>query len=173
MINRLLSKLPGNRYGQRWSIWGQMTLVRPDGSVYLRRRRIIQTPWAAIYIHDILGRDHEDTPHSHPFPFYSLVLRGGYLERIHRPVGTSLGPACPVARGPWEGHCFPRGNGQVHVITAVQPATRTLVLAGRRKDSWGFFVDGTGIVHWKTYLEGQQREPLGGHLHSRAEPRSA
>src|ERR1700742_448357 len=85
MINKLLSKLPGNEFGQRWSIGATMTLRNSDGDVYLFRRRLIQTPLFAVYLHDILDGDEERAPHSHPFAFASLVLRGGYVETVFHP----------------------------------------------------------------------------------------
>ncbi len=171
MINKLLRKLPGNEFGQRWSIMATMTLRNTDGDVYLFRRRLIQTPLFAIYTHDILDGDEERAPHSHPFSFASLVLRGGYIETVFYPTylhidghGT-LGLPSVIERRRGKMHTFPRGNGQVHRIITVQPRTKTLVFAGRRKDSWGFFDPEVGeIVHWREYLESQGREPTGARI---------
>lgn len=161
-VNRVLRKLPGNRYNQRWGINTTMTLTDPDGIVYLFRRRLIQTPWAAIYLHDILTPDSDPAPHSHPFAFASLVLRGGYLEEVYHPADSKLGGASMFYRARGRMHTFPRGNGQVHVIVDVLPRTKTLVFAGRRKDSWGFWSDRLGeIQHWSEYLVEQGREPTG------------
>lgn len=174
-VNRVLRKLPGNRYNQRWGINTTMTLTDPDGIVYLFRRRLIQTPWAAIYLHDILTPDSDPAPHSHPFAFASLVLRGGYIEEVHHPgprcedgliqawpPSYVLGPASRFYRPRGRMHTFPRGNGQVHVIVDVLPRTKTLVFAGRRKDSWGFWSDRLGAIqHWSEYLVEQGREPTG------------
>lgn len=152
MINGLLRKLNRNQHNQRWGINTKMTLTNSDGAVYLQRRRIVQTPFLAVYVHDILSGDEDRCPHSHPFPFISAVLRGGYLEEVHFPGGTVLGKAYRFYHGRFSVHSFQRGNGQVHRIDTVLPRTRTLVIAGRRKDSWGFFVDGEGLVHWSEYL---------------------
>ena len=176
MINKLLRKLPHNEFGQRWSIGATMTLKNSDGDVYLFRRRLIQTPLFAVYLHDILDGDEERAPHSHPFPFASLVLRGGYIETVFYPSETrwvatpgfptevlgQLGLPHVIERTRGKMHTFPRGNGQVHRIIAVQPRTKTLVFAGRRRDSWGFFDSQRGeIVHWREYLEEQGRNPTG------------
>lgn len=170
MINGLLRKLNRNQHNQRWGINTKMTLTNSDGAVYLQRRRVVQTPFLAVYIHDILSGDEDRCPHSHPFPFISAVLRGGYLEEVHFPGGTVLGKAYKFFHGRWSVHTFPRGNGQVHRIDAVLPGTRTLVITGRRKDSWGFFVDGQGLVHWADYLNSAGRTPGGVALTGTPEP---
>lgn len=183
MINKLLAKLPGNQWGQRWSIWGSMVLRNPDGSLYLRRRRIFQTPWLGLYVHNIDSADEESVPkHDHPWTlsknvsFLSFVLSGGYQEVLATPQIVNLTHAdgseekhwmAVDIRGAWRRagrlHAFPAGD--VHKIIHVLPNTRTLVLVGRRKSSWNFFVPGTGLaaglIPWKTYLEWIGRDPLG------------
>lgn len=178
MINKLLQRLPHNDFGQRWSINATMTLTNFDGDIYLFRRRLIQTPLFAVYLHDILDGDEERAPHSHPFAFASLVVRGWYREDVYYPSDTycpwpcedydsmvikgTLGPVSHFLRKRCRMHTFPRGNGQVHRIVEVGPRTKTLVFAGRRKDSWGFFDESVGeIVHWLEYLEARDREPNG------------
>lgn len=180
----MLRKLPYNEFGQRWSIGATMTLKNTDGDVYLFRRRVVQTPMFAIYLHDILDGDEERAPHSHPFPFASLVLRGGYIETVfypHAPYTDEypfstpdrkavLGLPDVIERNQWKMHTFPRGNGQVHRIIAVKPRTKTLVLAGRRKDSWGFWNAELGeIQNWRDYLIEQGREPTGARLIAKME----
>lgn len=160
-VNRVLRKLPHNEFGQRWSIGATMTLTNSDGDVYLFRRRLIQTPLFAIYLHDILDGDEERAPHSHPFAFASLVLRGWYREDVYHPM-VRLGPVQHFHRHAMLMHTFPRGNGQVHRIVEVGPKTKTLVFAGRRKDSWGFWSEELGTIqNWREYLEARDREPTG------------
>jgi hypothetical protein len=173
-LNRQLARLPGNEFGQRYSIGATMTLRNSDGDVYLFRRRLIQTPLFAVYLHDILDGDEERSPHSHPFAFASLVLRGGYVETVFHPTyfdwpeGTVkgaqgiLGLPNVIERKRGKMHTFPRGNGQLHRIVAVEPRTRTLVFAGRRKDSWGFWNAELGeIQNWREYLAERGRQPTG------------
>lgn len=179
-FNRVLRKLPHNDFNQRWGVGATMTLTNSDGDVYLFRRRLLQTPAFAIYLHDILDGDEERSPHSHPFAFASLVLRGGYCERVYHPtfedrsdyvqghfvkyIHGVLGEPELNWRTRGRMHTFPRGNGQLHRIIAVAPKTKTLVFAGRRKDSWGFWNEEFGeIQNWREYLEARDREPTGGH----------
>ncbi len=158
MINKLLRKLPHNQWNQRYGVWTLMVLAAPDGTVYLRRRRIVQTPLFAVYVHDILTPDVDLAPHSHPFPFVSVVLRGAYVEQVYYPRegDTHLGPVQFGVHRKGSIHSFPRGNGQVHRISTIANNCRTLVFAGRRRDSWGFFEDGVGMVPWREHVEAQQ-----------------
>lgn len=160
-MNALLRRLPGNAFNQRWGLNTTMTLKDSTGEVYLFRRRLVQTPWAAIYLHDIANGDEQPELHSHPFPFISLVLRGGYAENVAHPEGLEQGPVFRRVHLAGELNVFPRGHGKVHAIVTALPGTRTLVLAGRRRDSWGWFVPGRGLVPWKEFLLEQGREPHG------------
>lgn len=152
-LNRALTKLPHNGYNQRYGLWTTMTLTNSDGDVYLFRRRIFQLPWIALYLHDIeRGDDITDALHSHPFAFASLILRGGYTELTASPEGTDIGPIEQRTHMRFDVNVFPRGAKKVHTIISALPGTKTLVLAGRRRDSWGWFADGVGVVHWSEFL---------------------
>lgn len=158
-INRRLRGLPGNSFNQRWGANTTMTLTNYDGDVYLFRRRLIQTPIFAIYLHDIQqGDDIVDYCHSHPFGFLSLVLRGGYTEKRESTDGGSLllwTEIRTLSRGRF--NLYPRGHGKVHTIIHAEQGTKTLVFAGPRKNSWGWFVPGRGLVHWSEFLVEQGR----------------
>lgn len=152
-LNRQLAKLPHNGYNQRWGVNTTMTLTNSDGDVYLFRRRIFQTPMLALYLHDIeQGDEITDALHSHPFPFISLILRGGYTEITASPEGKDIGPISQQTHMRGDLNVFPRGVKKLHTIISALPDTKTLVLAGRRRDSWGWFVDGRGLVKWSEYL---------------------
>lgn len=161
-LNRALAKLPRNSFNQRYGLWTTMTLTNSDGELYLFRRRVFQLPWIALYLHDIeQGDDIQDALHSHPFPFVSLILRGGYTELTAGPEGTGIGPIEQQIHMRGNVNIFPRGTKRVHTIISALPDTKTLVLAGRRRDSWGWFVDGEGLVHWSEFLLRQGRTAEG------------
>lgn len=161
-LNRALAKLPRNGFNQRYGLWTTMTLTNSDGELYLFRRRVFQLPWIALYLHDIeQGDDIQDALHSHPFPFASVILRGGYTELTASPEGTDIGPISQQIHMRGNVNIFPRGTKRVHTIISALPDTKTLVLAGRRRDSWGWFVDGEGLVHWSEFLLRQGRTAEG------------
>lgn len=167
MINALLRRLTGNAFNQRWGFLSTMVLRWPTGEIYLRRWRIIQTPFVGLYVHRIERGDFDYAMHNHPWratqetSFYSLVFRGGYTERFAQsPDGGRIWPVtvqhhvAPVLRR------FP--NGAVHQIIHVLPNTWTLVLVGRRVSSWEFLDPRTGeLTEWWRYLESVGRSPLG------------
>jgi hypothetical protein len=140
-----------NEFGQRWAVWKLFEIKGLEGSVYLRRRRIVQTPWFGVYHHRIFREDQDRHLHSHPWPFLSAVLTGGYREVVAMPAGDAVESVLTHRAG--RIHRFP--DGMVHKIVHVEPGTRTLVLVGRRRESWGFYVPGRGIVPWRTYLAEQ------------------
>lgn len=157
-VNRVLRKLPHNDFGQRWSFGATMTLTNSDGDVYLFRRRLIQTPLFAVYLHDILDADELAALHTHPFSFASIILRGGYVENVGTPDGLKMPIVEQRTHMRGDVNWFPRGTKKAHTIIWALPNTKTLVFAGPRKDSWGWFVEDEGVVPWREYLERQGRD---------------
>lgn len=123
--------------GVRWAFMKKFDIMDRDEptQVYLRRWRLIQTPWGALYLHRIFLRD-TGAPHDHPFTFWSLILRGGYSEEVLHNVATQ----------PQRQH-YVRKRGSIHrmrlqdahSIWEVFPGTWTLVLVGPRRRVWGFW----------------------------------
>ena len=64
------------RTGTRWGVW--LWTERN----YIRRLHLIKAPNWSIYVHWILGPDPQPDLHDHPVSFLSVVLRGGYIERL-------------------------------------------------------------------------------------------
>ena len=148
----------------RWAFMRVKRIVGTDGAPYLTRLRVVATPWFGVYLHRIHREDWDRALHSHPWSFSSVVLRGGYREQLRERGCTPLIPGAgyaPVAthwRRPLRPRIFPRDA--VHRIDEVLPNTWTLVLVGRRRDDWGFYVPGRGLVPWATYLR-EQGHPQG------------
>lgn len=137
----------------RWAVMKPFDVYAKDGSgdVYLHRLRIVQTPWFAVYLHDLNLPDSDRDPHDHPWTFWSIVLRGGYTERLF-PYPHVLGTAAARKQtwGRWSLHRMP--TDQAHMIDRVLPRTKTLVITGRRRRSWGFWTD-DGWIPWQEYVE--------------------
>lgn len=124
-------------------------LDRPERN-YLTRWRLIQTPWFGIYLHRFDGPDSRPTLHDHPWPFVSLVLRGGYVEhRRYGPAGEVVHPTLygeNVVRIRW---INVKRATDVHWIDRLtRTPTWTLMLVGRRRREWGY-VDRDGT--WTRY----------------------
>lgn len=128
----------------KWVLWERNEI--PDVSsdqTYLRRWRIIETPWGGIYLHHILLPDGDLALHDHPFRFAALILRGGYREVRQRIYGPLKPSRRLYGRRQWRWHGWLSLNGMgmedAHKITSVKPNTWTLVLRGRRMREWGFY----------------------------------
>jgi hypothetical protein len=116
-----------------------------DGSVYLRRYRLVSCRWLRIYLHHIRRDDEDRALHDHPWGFFSIILAGGYYEvtasgtRWYEPGRILWRPAI------W-----------THRLMVPQPAW-TLVVAGPRVRDWGFHTN-RGWCWWKNYIAGACRE---------------
>lgn len=136
----------------RWAFMKPFDVYAKDGSgdVYLHRIRVVQTPLISVYLHDLNLPDTDRDPHDHPWNFLSIVLRGGYVERLwFAPM------ALPAVTRTWRRFSVHRmKRGKAHMIDSVKPRTKTLVVTGRRQGSWGFYTD-SGFVDWQEYVTPQ------------------
>lgn len=112
-----------------------------------------------IFLHHMLRSDHERALHDHPWPFVSVVLRGGYTE-IHdqtlqrKETRVWHGPGSVLVRPAEWRHRFELSPRSVQVRCASEESLTdaflraarqkcdawTLVFVGRRCRRWGFFV---------------------------------
>ena len=141
------------RTSPKWAFWERMTIPCMDGLVYLVRLRIIQTPWFALYLHDIHEPDGDRDPHNHPWPFLSFVLRGYYIEKVYDDPGhPRLAVSSHYVEKKHRRFSVHRmGRSSAHRIVEAAPGLKTIIITGpRSKDGWGFFVDGE-YVPWQTY----------------------
>lgn len=145
----LEEKVTGRR-SPRWAVMQRMRISKPGYGLYLDRIRIIQTPLGGVYLHHIVRPDADKDPHDHPWPFGSLVLRGGYQEQFHPIPNVHINTFRVQRWSRWSWHRM--GTETAHRITHVLGDTWTLVFVGRRRRTWGFFKDGTWFS-WDEYEE--------------------
>lgn len=126
--------------------WHDIPDAQNPKVVYLRRLRVIATPWFGIFVHWIYLPDADTDPHDHPWNFRSTVLRGGYTEEVFAPDMSSE----VLIHERWSSHKMPTTDA--HMIQSIQPETVTLILVGKRDRDWGFWTS-DGWVNWKTYIE--------------------
>jgi hypothetical protein len=130
------------------------TILAADGSVQMDRLRIVACQRFGLYLHRIHQADDGRDPHDHAWPFVSLMLRGGYVERVHTDP-TFRVYAQKVARHRWSVHRM--GTDRAHRIIAVRPGTVTLVLRGwRGEDPWCFWTARGRVPHGE-YLRAGER----------------
>lgn len=99
-----------------------------------------------IFVHN-LKRSDEDDLHDHPWPYFSLILKGGYWET------TKQGK---FWRAP--GHFRFRKANSFHRLE-IEPTVGevwTLFCPGKRQKDWGFIKNGEW-VQWRKYIDDKKR----------------
>lgn len=125
---------------------------------YMERYWLLKPRWwtlgCGVRVHHILRSDADRVLHDHPWPFVTIILRGGYLEA--RPVLKK----CPswIVLEPTASRWHGPGSVLVRCARArhrlVIPITRTawtLFLMGPKVQTWGFYTS-EGKVRWDEYL---------------------
>lgn len=137
----------------RWALlrWGDIPYSRDETLVYLRRLRVVQTPAFAVYLHFIYKPDDDADPHDHPMNFWSLILRGGYVEEVYETSRQTRTKRLVGTRRWRRGSIHRMGTGLAHRISRLDQRTVTLVLAGPKRQEWGFWT-GSGWVPWREYF---------------------
>lgn len=140
--------------------WADIPSKTNPDQVYLRRLRVVQTPWFSTLIHWIYEPDPDRDPHDHPWPFWSLIVRGGYVERVYgRYAPNSRTPLLSVAKRlenyntrVWRRRSWHKMSIEdAHHITEVIPGTITCVFTGRRVRQFCFWTP-EGEIPWGRYL---------------------
>jgi hypothetical protein len=103
-----------------------------------------------IFLHKFLKSDPDDV-HDHPWPYASLILKGGYYEWV--PIfsdGKKIGEMCHW-RGP--GHFRICNANSYHRVELDPEITAwTLFMPGPQRREWGFWFK-DNWVHNETYLK--------------------
>ena len=50
------------------------------GDTFFIRYDLFKTRWGSLYLHEFKRSDHDRCLHDHPWPFTTLILRGGYWD---------------------------------------------------------------------------------------------
>ena len=104
-----------------------------------------------VFLHKFLKSDPDDV-HDHPWPYATLILKGGYWEWIPHfdTVGRKTGEY-QVWRGP--GHFRVSKANSFHRIELDPDITAwTLFMPGPKQRDWGFLVRNKW-VQWEQYLK--------------------
>lgn len=99
-----------------------------------------------VFLHKFLSSD-PDELHDHPWPYFTLILRGGYWETT---------PKGRFWRGP--GHariCSPRSLHRIELKPGV--TAWTLFIPGPKIREWGFIVEGKWM-HNEKYFEWRKQK---------------
>ncbi len=123
-------------------------IISQFGHVHFRRYRLLQTPWFAIYIHQILRSDEELDMHDHPWKFTSVILSGSYEETVTSP------PYFDTTRWlrHYQGDVVEHAAEEAHRLRLTSKEVWTLVITSGRKREWGYQTK-TGWLGHKEYRQ--------------------
>jgi hypothetical protein len=113
----------------------------------------------AVYLHVFLRSDEGRDLHDHPWPFISIILWKGYIERTYAsdPYGISgwfpEGMTFLSSSRKYPGMILFRGAKWRHRVDLVDedPAV-SLVIRGRECRHWGFWTK-EGWIYWKNFFK--------------------
>lgn len=109
-------------------------IVSKQGIVVFRRYRLLQTPWFAIYIHNLLQSDQDPDLHDHPWSYKSIILSGAYREiSAYSPRFRTL-----HVNKYYAGDVIEHVAEDIHQITLLAPSVWTLVFTSGREREWGY-----------------------------------
>ena len=123
-------------------------IIWNKAGAYLHRWHVIPpNRFFNIYLHLIVGNDSDRALHDHPWPFWTWVLMGRYLEIMP-------GRRRIVAQGDF----LYRPATHTHRIELSAGSRRcvTLFITGPHTRQWGFYTD-NGWVDWRTYTDARDR----------------
>jgi hypothetical protein len=112
-----------------------------------------------IFLHKFLKSDPDDV-HDHPWPYATLILKGGYYEWIpeFNSVGEKIGEK-RMWRGP--GHFRVCSATSYHRIELCEDVDCwTMFMPGPQKREWGFLVKNKWIPHGD-YLQQRKHQSFG------------
>lgn len=123
---------------------------RQDLGDYMRRW-ILLTPWGTVRLHHILKSDADPEPHDHPWHFWSILLRGSYVEYLYEPTVPANHIDTQI-RVPF----MPRrvAADTLHRLQLMRPVW-TLVITGPKIRDWGFQTD-QGWMPWRQFVTQKQ-----------------
>lgn len=106
----------------------------------------------AARLHHILRSDDDRAFHDHPWPYLTIILRGGYTEV--RPVYDTDGIYLGESRQ-WRGAgtVLFRSAKSWHRLEVPEGETAwTLFITGPKRQRWGFMVAPEQKVYWRQFL---------------------
>jgi hypothetical protein len=114
--------------------------------------RALQHLDVAVRVHHILRSDDDRAFHDHPWPYVTIVLRGGYVEvtPLYDDSGIYVGDR-RVWRGP--GSVLWRPARSLHRLEVESGQTAwTLFITGPKCQTWGFVDPARGKVPYRDWL---------------------
>jgi hypothetical protein len=108
-----------------------------------------------VFLHKFLKGDPDDV-HDHPWPYATLILKGGYYEYTPSFKDGKMIGETKYWRGP--GHfrvCSPNSYHRIELKSGI--TAWTLFMPGPHKREWGFLVNNKWIQH-EQYLKDRHEQ---------------
>jgi hypothetical protein len=123
----------------------------------LTRWTLFRIPAFGIYIHKFLRSDYDRALHDHPWPFVSIILKGGYYE-VHDQTTDGLqemtwyGSGSVLVRSAeWRHRVKLEEDPRIIRMRGLKRKTAwTLIFVGRRSRKWGFWLP-SGWCWWRKH----------------------
>lgn len=114
-------------------------IVSQAGVLHFQRFAIFQSKYFSIYLHKIYKADEDEHCHNHPWKISTFILKGAYIEEIHK-VGENL----LLYRKRF--NFATRERQKFHKIKKLlSPMVTTLAFVIGKREEWGYMVDGRYI----------------------------
>ncbi len=126
-------------------------MSRDEKELYLTRWWLLGTDSSkyALMLHKMHQPDPDECHHDHPWPFITMILKGGYKEDIQTEPGQAF------TRHNKPGMVLYRPAIHAHRISDLPKGTAwTLVLRGPLERRWGFHTE-DGWMHNRKFLDGR------------------
>lgn len=116
---------------------------------------ILQRLRVAVRVHHILRSDHDRAFHDHPWPYVTVILKGGYTEiaPVYDASGLYIGN-----KRTWYGPgsiLFRRAKSQHRLELWEVETCWTLFITFGKAQAWGFFPNPHYKIRWQDYLQQQ------------------
>lgn len=147
------------------NIWKWEYITRGDNDPYLTRLTVFGCSLFKIMIHWFHDSD-DECLHDHPWPFVSLIVKGGYWEYIpglsiedyarHLKKIEGIGAYGSVEHVKWykPWTILYRSANWIHrIVIDKNNKPVTLVVTGPKNRNWGFWTTFGWILH-SNYLKG-------------------
>ena len=142
-----------DRLGRR-----RIVMDRIDNEPYLERYYLFLTerkyfPFN-IFLHRFLKSDPDDV-HDHPWPYFTIILKGGYWEWIPQfdSQGRKVGEIAKWRRPGSFRWCSATSYHRIELDPEVE--CWTLFMPGPKQRDWGFLVRNRW-VQWEQYLKNRK-----------------
>lgn len=119
----------------------------------------LTTPWGSLRLHKWVDSDDQRAHHDHPWPFYTLVLKGRYYDVTHHEATEWERKMNEGRKSVLKTELMKPGTLRyrpalhTHTVLLASPSCWTLVLTGPRVRPFGFRLPTGDWLHAEKYLK--------------------